>query len=520
MYQTKQKSEGSANHLLVPFLFTTPFLIPFLISGQSTITINHVMINPDSNALPGRPLLADHDGNRQSSTPTPVTLLVVFSTLIAVLGSAVTGLASGYSSPSESGIMEDLGLSGAEYSLFGSMLTIGASVSSLVNGKITDVIGRRYTMGLSVAFSMVGWLLIAVAQNAWCLDVGRLLIGVGVGITAYVVPVYIAEITPRTVRGAFTSLNQFSLCCGFSFVYFLGTVASWRVLALTGVFPCVLQMIGIFLIPESPRWLAKVSRENELEATLQSLRGKDADISQEAAEIREFTKAFEQESSRVLDMFQWKYARPLIIAIGLLIFQPLGGLTAIAYYASSIFESAGFSSNVGTICMAILQIPMTGLSVLLTDRAGRRPLLLVSSAGMCLSCTLIGMAFCFQNVTRLEAATPVMVFSGIMAYTVFYSIGIASLPWVMLSEVLPISIKGTAGSLASLVNWVSSWVVAYTFNFMFDWSAAGTFFIFAAMCGLTLVFEATIVPETKGRSLEELQASLTNFFSKDTTIVD
>ncbi|KAI4364576.1 hypothetical protein MLD38_020650 [Melastoma candidum] len=477
------------------------------------------MIEAEGDGLSRSPLLVGaSDGNQASkvtSSDSSITPLVVFSTLVAVSGSAVTGLSAGYSSPAESGIREDLGLTVAAYSLFGSLLTIGGLLASLVNGKITDAIGRRYTMGISTVFNIAGWILIAFAQNAWCLDVGRLSVGIGIGIVVYVVPVYITEITPRTVRGAFTSLNQFSLCCGFSLMYFLGTVISWRVLALIGAIPCVLQIIGLFLIPESPRWLEKVSRDKEFEASLQRLRGKDADISQEAVEIRGYTEVFEQESSWIFDMFQRRYARPLIISVGLLLLQPLGGVTAVVFYASSIFETAGFSSNVGTISMAVIQIPVTGLSVYLTDRVGRRPLLLVSSAGMCLSCILLGMAFRFQSMTHLETATPLMVFIGIMAYNVFYSIGIAALPWVILSEVLPINIKGMAGSLASLVSWGSSWVVTYSFNFMFEWSAAGTFFFFAAMCGLTIAFEATIVPETKGRSLEELQASLSSFLSKD-----
>ncbi|KAL7198839.1 hypothetical protein ACSBR2_021187 [Camellia fascicularis] len=408
--------------------------------------------------------------------------MVYFSTFVAVCGSYSFGTCVGYSSPVQSAITEDLNLSIAEYSLFGSIMTFGAMAGAITCGPIADFIGRKGAMRTSSAFCVAGWLAIYFAKGSLALDVGRVATGYGMGVFSYVVPVFIAEIAPKNLRGALTTLNQLMIVCGVSASFIIGTVLSWRALALTGLIPCAILIFGLFFIPESPRWLAKVGQRKEFEAALQKLRGKDADTSQEAAEIQ--------------------------IAVGLMVCQQLGGINGVCFYVTSIFESAGFPSNVGTIIYACLQVVITALGATLIDKAGRKPLILVSASGLVLGSVLTAIAFYLKTYEIALEASPIFAVIGILIYVGSFSIGMGAVPWVIMSEIFPINVKGIAGSLATLVNWIMAWLASYTFNYLMSWSSYGTFILYGAVNAIAIVFVVKVVPETKGRTLEQIQAAI------------
>ncbi|PIA44701.1 hypothetical protein AQUCO_01700358v1 [Aquilegia coerulea] len=329
------------------------------------------------------------------------------------------------------------------------------------------------------------------------------------GLVSYVVPVFISEIAPKNLRGGLATLNQLMIVCGVSITLIIGTFISWRALTLIGIVPCFFLFFGLFLIPESPRWLAKVGRWKDFEVALRKLRGKDADISAEAEEIQDYIETLRHlPKAKMLDLFQRRYLLSLIIGLGLMLIQQFGGINGICFYVSHVFESAGVPPNVGTIIYACLQVPITGLGAFLMDRAGRRLLLFVSSSGLVIGCLLVGTSFFLKAHEMSLDWVPALALIGILTYIGSFSIGMGAVPWVIMSEIFPINIKGTAGSLITLVNWFASWVVSLSFNFLMSWSSYGTFFLFGGVNAVGILFIAKLVPETKGRTLEEIQASI------------
>ncbi|KAL0749070.1 hypothetical protein Bca101_031072 [Brassica carinata] len=431
------------------------------------------------------------------------------------------GCIVGYTAPTQSSIMKDLNLSIADYSLFGSILTVGLILGALICGKLTDLVGRVNTMWITNILVIIGWFAIAFAKGVWLLDIGRFLQGISVGISSYLGPVYITEIAPRHLRGAASSLSQLSVGVGISVLYAFGTVVAWRDLAILGAIPCLMIVPLLFYIPESPRWLAKVGKEKEVEAVLLSLRGAKSDVSDEAREIVEYTQHVKQHqdvnSHGFFKLFQRKYVLSLTIGIVLIALPQLGGLNGYTFYTDSIFTSTGVSSDVGFISTSIIQMIGGILGTVLVDVSGRRSLLLVSQAGMFLGCLATAISFILQN-NCWETGTPILALISVMVYFASYGLGMGPLPWIVASEIYPVDVKGAAGTVCNLVTSISSWVVTYFFSFLLQWSSTGTFILFATVMFLGFVFTAKLVPETKGKSLEEIHSLFYDSPPEDSTI--
>ncbi|KAG0599868.1 hypothetical protein M758_12G184100 [Ceratodon purpureus] len=330
----------------------------------------------------------------------PNSAYAVFSTLVVALGPLSLGFALGYTSPTQAAIIEDLNFTIAQFSTFGSILNVGCMIGAIISGRLADYLGRRRALLLAVIPLLAGWSLIVIGKSAIPLILARTLIGFGGGIISFTVPMYIGEISPKHLRGTLGTMNQLAITIGITLSYICGMFFKWRFLALLGGVPEIALIVGLLFVPESPRWLAKAGKKEELSSCLQKLRGVDFNIANEIADIQAAMEASNAlPSVKLSDLKQRKLYRPLIAGIGLMVLQQFSGINAVMFFSKSIFATAGVSNpDIASVALGTLQVFMTLAAAGLMDKAGRRILLMVSAGGMALSLFLVGFSFYLRTL--------------------------------------------------------------------------------------------------------------------------
>jgi sugar porter (SP) family MFS transporter len=433
--------------------------------------------------------------------------------LTAALGGLLFGYDTGVISGALLFLRQAFHLSSLMEGVVTSIALAGAAAGAAGAGGLADRFGRKpILLGTAVIF-VIGGLVSAVAANLPTLLVGRLLVGIGIGVASMLTPLYLAETAPAKSRGAMVSLNQLMITVGILVSYLVGyafaQAGQWRWMLGLGALPGVVLAAGMLALPETPRWLAGHGRSEDAKAALGRLGGTDADVAAALASLRADLQR-ERLSQRRGELRRAGLRLPLTIGIGLAIFQQITGINTVIYFAPTIFQGAGLSSASASILatagIGAVNVIMTLVAIRLIDRVGRRVLLLVGLGGMTVSlCVLAGG---FQFGAQSAAIGWITTFS-LAAYVGFFAIGLGPVFWLLISEIFPLAVRGRGMSFATIANWGFNLVVALTFLSLVDWlGRTGTFLLYAGLTVAGFVFTYKLVPETTGRSLEEIESDI------------
>jgi len=435
-----------------------------------------------------------------------------FIYLVAVVA-ALCGLLFGYDTGVISGallfVKRDFSLSSWMQSVVTSAVLAGATLGAGLSGRMADRFGRRRMVIAVAGLFFVASLLTGLAPGVWWLAAGRVLVGLAIGVCSYTAPLYISEISPARNRGALVSMNQLLITIGilvsYLMDYALASGEHWRWMFALAAIPAAVLGIGMLFLPESPRWLVSAGKKDLALEVLRTVRSQ-----QEAGEELQLIESHDRgQEVRWTELFHLGYRPALVVGIGLAIFQQITGINTIIYYAPTIFQLAGFSSAAQSILatagVGLVNVLLTIVSVRLLDRTGRRPLLLIGIAGMIASLAALGFVFLLGSHS---SALGWLAVGSVMLYVASFAISLGPIFWLLIAEIYPLRIRGVAMGVATMANWAFNLLVALTFLLLVEQlGPAYTFWLYALVSVASWVFAYRLVPETKGRTLEEINES-------------
>ncbi|MEI8114966.1 MAG: sugar porter family MFS transporter [Bacteroidia bacterium] len=431
---------------------------------------------------------------------------VILISFVAALGGLLFGFDTAVISGTINFIQPYFGLSEAQLGWTVSSLLFGCIAGVFIAGKAGDRYGRKKVLmsaALLFFFSAIGS---ASAHSLSIFLIARILGGIAVGVASILSPMYIAELAPAKYRGTLVSMNQLAIVIGILVAFFsnyllVGTGENnWRWMLLVMAAPAVLLFFSLFLVPESPRWLVAKNRNEDALNVLVKTSGKELATS-EMKEIQETLKNLEE--STFSELLSPKIKPLLFIGIILAVFQQITGINTIMYYAPKIFANVGQSNDsalLQTILIGGNNLIFTLVAMVLIDRFGRKLLIVAGSAGMMLM--LAGLSFLY--FTNQTSGVMVLVF--IMAYCAFFAASLGPTLWVVTAELFPNRLRSKGMSVAIVSLWSACTLVSVAFPIMLEKLSGGiTFLIFALICLANLLYVLKYVPETKGKTLEELE---------------
>lgn len=398
-------------------------------------------------------------------------------------------------------------------SWIGSLMPLSALIGGMVGGPMIEVIGRKSTILTTAVPFLISFLTISFAPSVVVVMAGRSLSGFCVGICSLALPVYLGETVQPEVRGTLGLLPTTFGNVGMLLCFIAGKFVDWRILALLGAMTPIPFLICMFLIPETPQWYIGKGEAKKAKKSLQWLRGPDTDISQEFGEIEKSAQqhGMSEDSPGFKSLFNKIYIKPLFISLGLMFFQQMTGINAFMFYTVQIFQEAGSTvdHHLSTIIVGLVNFFSTFLATIFIDRLGRKVLLYISSVTVSLMLIILGVYFHLKRSGMDLTEYGWLPLLSFVTLVLGFSTGYGPIPWLMMGEILPVKIRGPAASVATGFNWACTFLITKTFvDLQGLIGLDGGLWLFAGITIVGLFFVIFCVPETQGKSLEDIERNL------------
>jgi len=431
---------------------------------------------------------------------------------VAVGVAAIGGLLFGYDTGVISGailfIKKQFSLSATMEEIVVSAVLVGAVFGAILGGALTSHFGRRKMIVLAGIIFTISAISTAFAPTVFWLIAGRMISGLAIGIASFISPMYIGELVPAKVRGSLVAVNMLAITTGIVVAYLVDYAFSgsegWRYMFGLAAIPSIGLVIGMWFLPDSPRWLVSKSKVQKAKQVLQHVRT-ESDVTPEITEIQ---KSMEKQGmGGIKGLLQHSLKMPLIVGLGLAIFQQITGINTVIYYSPTIFKFAGINAAGPAILagagLAGLMWCFHVLAIFLLDRVGRRPLLLTGVAGQVIGLAILGAAFQFPQLASFKSYVAI---GGLGIYVACFAFGLGPIFWLLISEIYPLKVRGAAMSAVTVTNWAMNLIVAVTFLSLVSFLGhALTFWLYGVIAIGAWIFFYKFVPETKGKSLEQIE---------------
>ena len=448
------------------------------------------------------------------------TAYVIFMAAVAAIGGILFGYDTAVISGTTDIVRNQFSLSASGEGWYVGCALIGSIIGVLCAGSLSDYIGRKITMLISAAFFSISAIGCAVCGSFDALVAFRIIGGVGIGIVSIVSPIYISEVSPAKIRGTLVSLYQLAVTAGFLLAYLANwaidagidpaaaadaglwsrmfNAEAWRGMLGSETLPALLFLFIIFFIPESPKWLIIKGKSSEATAVLSRILGSEDEIN---AEVEATRSSSGEDKGSWSDLLKPGILVAVLAGCAIAILGQFMGVNAVLYYGPKIFSEAGFDNPMfSTVLVGLVNFATTVLAVFIIDRVGRKQLIYWGVSGMIICLIAIGTYFATGG-----ALGNGFMLAFFLAYVFCCAISISAIVFVLLSEMYPNSIRGRAMSLAGFMLWVGTYLVGQLTPVLLEWSQAGTFFIFAVMCVPYMLIMWKVIPETTGKTLEEIE---------------